>query len=107
RSIEIHLDHIAGNLAAILFGNQPTGFAFQLLEPNAIPVDLCLDVPIRRTRNAHAHWTGRTMARQSDNPHVQGKVFAAKLRAVAGLVGSPEHLLFHFYIAKSTPVGVT
>src|SRR5262245_15826655 len=107
RSIEIHLDYIAGNLAAILFGNQPAGFALQLLEPNAVPVDLRLDVPIRRTRNTHTHWTGRTMARQADDPHVQSKVFPAELRAVAGLVGSLEHSLFHLYIAESTPVGIT
>src|SRR4029077_12884817 len=106
RSIKIDLNHIARNLAAILFRDEPTRFALELLEPNAIPVDLRLDITVGRTGNAHSPRTRRTVARQADDAHVQSEVFTAELRAVAGLVGSLEHLLFHLYITKSTPVGV-
>jgi hypothetical protein len=82
RPVEIDAHNICGNLAAILFRNEPAWIAFQFFKPDPVAVDLRLDVAVGGTRNAHTHGTGRAMPGQTNNPHVQREILAAELRAV-------------------------
>src|SRR5262245_51766011 len=102
----MNLNHIARNLAAMLFRNMPARFALQVFQPNPVPVDLRLDIAVSGTRDSHSHRTGRAMARQADDSHVQSEVFAAELGAVAGLVGGLKHLLFHLEIPEGASMGI-
>ncbi len=72
--------------------DKPPGIIFEFLNPNAVLVDLGLDVAIRRAGDPHADRARSAVARQPDDADVMREIFAAKLRADARLLGCRENL---------------
>ena len=80
------------------------GFAVQFLEPDAVFVDLCLDVAVSRAGNAHPDRAGGAMARQTNHAHIVGEVLAAELGADSEFLGCFDELLLQFHVAEGLTV---
>ena len=81
-------------------GEERLGMALQLLEPDAVLVDLREDVAVGRARDAEADRAGRAVPRQTDDPDVVREVLAAELRSEAELLRPLEELLLQLRIAE-------
>ena len=77
-------------LAAVLVGDETPRIAVHLFEPDAVPVDLRLDVAVGGAGDAHPDRAGGAVARQADDADVVGEVFAAELGADPELVAPPR-----------------
>ena len=100
RAVEVNLDHAVLRLATVPFGNEPAGSPLQLLEPDAIPVYLRLDVAVRRARNAHPNGARGSVARQPHHAHVEREVLPAELSADPGVLRGVEQLALEVGVAE-------
>ena len=106
--VQVNLDGV-GTLAGlgILGGNQFSRIGVHLLQPDAVSIDLGLDVAVCRTADAHADRTRGTMTGQTDDADVVSQGLAAKLGAQANLVSLVEQLLLQVDVAEGTTRLVT
>ena len=86
----------------ILGRNQFGGIGVHLLQPDAVAVDLGLDVTVGRTADTHTDGTRGTMARQTDDTDVVGQGLAAKLGTEANLMGLVQEFLLEVDVAEGT-----
>ena len=100
RPVEIDFHDPVFVFAAIFCGDEFSRVRFQFLDPDAVPVDFCLDVSIRRTRDSHPYGAGGAVTRKPDNSNVQGKMLSPELGAVPGLAGGFQDLFLHFQVPK-------
>ena len=83
-------------------GNKLCGVRVHHFEPNAVTVDLSLDVAVGRAADAHADGAAGTVTRQTDNADVVSHVFAAELCAEPDVVGFLQQLLLQVDVAEGT-----
>ena len=103
RLVQVDLDAMF-MLAAVLVGDQAARIAVHLLDEQAVPGDLGLDVAVGRAGNRHADRAGGAVARQADDPHVVGKVLAAELGADAELLGGFQQPVLQLHVAEGLAV---
>ena len=75
---------------------------FHLFEPEAIFVNLRLDVAVSRAAHADRNRAASSMTRGADHANVVYEVLAAELGANARLLANVENLFFHFEVAENT-----
>ena len=101
--VQVDLDAFAAfSGLAQRFGNQFRGVGVHLLQPDAVAVDLSLDVAVGRARHAHADGAGGTVTGQTDDANVVGKMLAAELCTKSNLVGFEQEFLLEVDVAEGT-----
>ena len=88
-------------------GDEAAGIGFELFEPDAVFVDLGFDVAVGGAGHAEADGAAGTVARQTDDAHVEGEILAAELRADAAVLGDLEDELLRLQIAEGAAFFVT
>ena len=100
----VYFDHVGVELLGHHVGQVLFEMGLELLEEDAVLVDLAEYVAIGRARDAHADRTAGAVSRQANDAHIVTEVLAAELGANAGLVGQAEHLLLELEVAERAPV---
>ena len=106
RLVEVYAHGIALACAAQLFGDEFVGLVVHLLYPDAVGVDLGLDVAVGRAAHAQTDGAAGAVARQTYHADVVGKCHAAELCAQAYLAGLFQQLLLQLDIAESAAAGI-
>ena len=75
---------------------------FHLFEPEAVLVNLCLDVTVSRAAHTDRNRAACSVARSANHANVVHQVLAAELSANARLLANVENLFFHFEVAENT-----
>ena len=86
---------------AVLLRQEAARITVHLLDEQAVPGDLGLDVAVSRAGNRHAERAGCAVARQADDAYVMGKVLAAELGTNAEFLGGFLQFFFQFNVAES------
>ena len=77
--IEVDFDDFALKMIVGDVGDVLVWFGLELLQPNAVFVDLAVRLSVRRAGDAHAHRAGRAVPRQTDHAHVVAEVLPTEL----------------------------
>ena len=78
------------------------GVVVEFLDPDAVAVDLALDVAVGRAAHAEAYGAGGAVAGKTDDADVVGKVFTAELCAESDVTGLFEQAGFELYVTEGT-----
>ena len=99
--VEVYLDAL-GALTRLseFLGNKLRGVGIHLLQPDAVAIDLGLDITVGRTADTHTDRTAGTVARQADDTDIMGQGLTAKLGSEANLMGFGEQFLLQVDIAE-------
>ena len=100
RTVQINVDLAAFARTAKFFGDQLSRVGVEFFNPDAVLVDLGLDVAVSRAAYAHADRAAGTVTRQADHADVVSHVLAAELSAQADVAGFFKELLFEFEVAE-------
>ena len=92
---------------AQLLRNQLRGVGVHLLQPDAVGIDLGLDVAVGRTAHAHADGAGSAVTRQTNDTDVVSQIFTTELSTQTNLVSLNEQLLLQIDVAESATCLVT
>ncbi len=106
RPRQIDLHHLAGELRFIDLRQEMRRVGLELLEEDALGVDLAEDLAIGGTGNAETDRHAGAMPRQADDAHVVAEIFAAELRADAHLARQRQHLLLEIAVAEGLARGI-
>ena len=101
-AVEIDAYHFAFAGVAEVFGDEAAGVVVEFLDPDAVAVDLALDVAVGRAAHAEAYRAGGAVAGKTDDADVVGKVFTAELCAESDVTGLFEQAGFELYVAEGT-----
>ena len=107
RLVEVDLNGLAFAGLAVFLRNEFARVGVELFNPEAVLVDLALDVAVRRAAHAHADRTASAVTRQTDHADVVGHVLAAELSTQTNVPGFFEKLLFEFHVAEGAARFVT
>ena len=100
RAVKVDLHGIALPCLTEFLRNQTARIVIHLFYPDAVLVDLALDVPVCGAAYAESDRTACTVARKPDDAHIMGIILAAELCAKADLVGCLKHLLLQLHIPE-------
>ena len=75
---------------------------FHLFEPEAVLVNLSLDVAVGRAAHADRNRAASSMTRSANHAHIVHQVLASELGANARLLADVQNLFFHFEVAENT-----
>ncbi len=92
---------------AEFFRNQFRRIGIHLLDPDAVGIDLGLDIAVCAAADAHTDGAAGAVAGQAHHTDVVGQVFAAELGAQTNLLGLFQKLFFQIDVTESTAGFVT
>ena len=100
--VEVDPHHVALAGIAQLGGYQFIRLVVHLLNPDALLVDLALDIAVGRAAYAQTYGAAGTVTGQTHHADIVGHVLAAELCTQANLVGLLQELLLQLHIAEGT-----
>ncbi|MNV47215.1 hypothetical protein D3C71_1390750 [compost metagenome] len=104
RAVKVNLDCLALTGLTQLLRDEFARIMLQLLQPDAVTVDLAFNVTVSGAGNPHSHRAGCAMARQTHHANVMRKVFTAKLRAQSQVLRFFQQLFFQRHVAECLTV---
>ena len=104
RTVKVNAHRFAFSRFAQLFRDIFAWIMFQFFDPNPLTVDLCFDITVSRTRDAHTDRAGCAVTWQANHADVVSEVFTAKLRTQTKILRFDQQFFFQFHIAERLSV---